>query len=200
MRRASGHALRVPRALWMTVIATCGLLTGCNEDTTRRDGPPASAAPGGERLLRGSVVRVVDGDTIRVRTAGGPTERVRLLGIDAPELSETRTGTAQCGGAEAFAELATLLPRGASVTLEPDPTQDRRDRFGRLLAYVRTSDAAGTLQERLLRDGWARVYVYDRARPFGEVVRFRSAAALARRDQVGVWDECGGDFRRPLRP
>ncbi len=114
-------------------------------------------------------------------------------------MSETRTGSAQCGGAEALADLAVRARRGTVVELETDPQQDRRDRFGRLLAYVRVPGTSGTLQEQLLADGWARVYVYDRARPFSRVEEFRAAADAARRDRAGVWDECGGDFRRPLR-
>ncbi len=163
----------------------------------------SEGAPSADEREAGAIAarveRVVDGDTIRVRTEAGRTERVPPHRHRRAELSETRTGTAQCGGAEAFAELASLLPRGTLVTLVPDPAQDRRDRFGRLLAYVRQAEVPGTLQERLLADGRARVYVYDRDRPFTNVERFRAAARAARDDGVGVWDECGGDFRRPVR-
>lgn len=185
------------RRLTTAAVLLSATLAGCEgaPSSTGADGAGGSTGT----ALRGTVERVVDGDTLRVRTGSAGTERVRLLGIDAPEVSETRTGSAQCGGAEALADLAVRARRGTVVELETDPQQDRRDRFGRLLAYVRVPGTSGTLQEQLLADGWARVYVYDRARPFSRVEEFRAAADAARRDRVGVWDECGGDFRRPLR-
>lgn len=180
-----------------TTLALLASLAGCAEETPE-PGPSSSAATRHGEPTRATVQRVVDGDTLRVRTSAGRSERVRLLGIDAPELSPTRTGSAQCGGAEAFADLASRLRRGAAVELTTDPTQDRRDRFGRLLAYVAIPGQATTLQEQLLQDGWARVYVYERERPFSRVRAFRRAAEGARQAGVGVWDECGGDFRRQL--
>lgn len=180
---------------------TCATLLAAASLTGCADAPRSSEpAPGqSEGVIRARVERVVDGDTLRVRTEAGRSERVRLIGIDAPELSPTRTGSAQCGGAEAFADLATRLRRGTPVELTVDRTQDRRDRFGRLLAYAAVPGDRITLQEQLLLDGWARVYVYDRDRPFARVRRFRDAAEQAQRAGVGVWDECGGDFRRPAR-
>lgn len=80
-----------------------------------------------------SVERVIDGDTIEVRT-DGRVEKVRLLNIDAPESDE-------CLNAEATELLARLLPPGTPVTLEHDV--ERTDRYGRLLAGVVKAD--GTL-------------------------------------------------------
>jgi micrococcal nuclease len=185
--------------LLLVVAALATALAGCSDPRGSASQPTPGAEARGAGELAASVQRVVDGDTIRARTGPGRTERVRLLGIDAPEVSDTRTGSAQCGGAEAFAELASLLPRGTPILLVTDPSQDRRDRFGRLLAYVRQPGVPGTVQEQLLADGWARVYVFDRDRPFARVDAFRAAAAQARRSGAGVWDECGGDFRRPVQ-
>lgn len=57
-----------------------------------------------------TVVRVVDGDTVKVRD-GGRTRSVNLAGIDAPEAGA-------CQGAEAKRALARLLPAGASVRVQ----------------------------------------------------------------------------------
>src|SRR4051794_36120268 len=66
--------------------------------------------------LRATVVRVVDGDTIDVALAtGGRRERVRLLGIDAPERGA-------CYAATASAETARLTLR-KSVRLVGDRSQ-----------------------------------------------------------------------------
>jgi micrococcal nuclease len=141
------------------------------------------------------VVRVVDGDTIRV-SVGGRERSVRLLGIDTPETH--RPGTpVECGGVEATAHLESLLPPGTQVTLEPDPGQDRVDRYGRLLAYVRLP--SGRLaEEAQLGAGWATVYVYDR-RPVSRYAAFRRAAAAARSGRRGVWGACGGRFHVAAR-
>jgi micrococcal nuclease len=77
------------------------------------------------RILTGQVVKVVDGDTIHVRV-GDRMERVRYIGVNAPELG-------QPGGREAT-EANRKLVEGQPVNLELD-IQDR-DRYGRLLAYV----------------------------------------------------------------
>ena len=96
----------------------------------------------------GVVTRVVDGDTLRARIDGS-TERVRLIGVDAPERG-------QCFYAAAT-ELLRSLTHGMAVNIEGDETQRPRDRYGRLLAYVRLPDAADA-GEVLLERGAAVVF------------------------------------------
>lgn len=120
---------------------------------------------------RGLVTRVADGDTLAVRVAGGREERVRVLGIDTPELGD-------CGADEAAAA-ARSLALGRRVSLTGDATQAGRDRFGRLLAYVGLPGGRDLGLE-LLRRGLARVYVYGR-RPFERLGAYRRAEAAARR-------------------
>jgi micrococcal nuclease len=149
--------------------------------------------------MRVRITEVVDGDTLHVVTGAGQRERVRLIGIDAPERSTTRTGYPECGGQAATELLESLAMANPSVRLVADPGQDVRDRFGRLLAYVEpNSGAHETFQLTLLRAGLARVYVYARD-PFGRVAEFRAAAQEARDARRGVWRDCGGDFRRAAR-
>jgi micrococcal nuclease len=128
----------------------------------------------------GRVLRVIDGDTLVVRVDGEP-RRVRLIGIDTPERGD-------CGFRRATTELRRRVG-GRRVVLEADPTQDREDRYGRLLAYVRRPGAERTAQEALLRSGWAEVYVYG-GRPFRRVAAFRAAARSARRAGRGVLRAC----------
>ncbi|HET8976179.1 MAG TPA: thermonuclease family protein, partial [Solirubrobacterales bacterium] len=135
--------------------------------------------------LRGRVSDVVDGDTLAVRLKGGRRERVRLIGIDTPEVY----GGAECGGRQASAEMKRLA-EGRRVRLRTDLTQDRRDRYGRLLAYARRAGGLW-LQLAILRAGWARVYVYDND-PFRRVKSFRRAEARARAAGRGAWSLCGG--------
>ena len=86
--------------------------------------------------------RVVDGDTIILSTK----ERVRLIGVDTPETKHPNKPVEQYGKeASAF---TTRIVEGKKVTLEYD--QEKRDKYGRLLAYVYLED--GTFRLALWHD------------------------------------------------
>ena len=159
---------------------------------------PTTPALRAETLIA-RVVRVIDGDTIKVRGGGlGRGRTVRLIGIDTPESRRPNTPV-ECGARQAGSLLRRLLlarsGRGHRVRIVSDPTQDRSDRYGRLLGYTELlggPDAALAL----LRAGWAKVYVYAGV-PFQRVAAFRAAERAARDANRGVWKLCGGDFHRP---
>jgi endonuclease YncB( thermonuclease family) len=78
------------------------------------------------------------------------------------------------------------------VTLVTDPSQDRIDRYERLLAYaIRRGGLELNLAQ--LRRGWAEVYVYA-GNPFRRVGAYRRAQRQARAARRGVWRRCGGEF------
>jgi endonuclease YncB( thermonuclease family) len=148
---------------------------------------PATVLPVQRTTVR--VVRVIDGDTIRVRDARA-RHTIRLIGIDAPEASSTRFGSPDCGGKSATSELKRLLHKDDSVRLVSDPTQDRTDRYGRLLRYVnREGTDAG---RRMIRTGWATPYVYRT--PFQKLAAYRTAAQAAKSQSRGAWRTCRGNF------
>src|SRR5215467_7166224 len=78
-----------------------------------------------------NVLRVVDGDTVDVQLDDGPTQRLRLIGIDTPEVVDPRKPV-QCFGREASAHAHELLD-GQSVSIETDLSQGYRDVYGRYL-------------------------------------------------------------------
>ena len=80
------------------------------------------------------VETVIDGDTLDVAIRGRH-ERVRMLGIDTPEV---HPGPPECYGPEAAAFTASLLPPGSEIRLERDIVG--RDHYGRLLAHVYRRD------------------------------------------------------------
>lgn len=93
---------------------------------------PPEPGPAGEpiiRVLAARVIRVTNGDTVRVRLETGEEERVRFIGVDAPE----STRQVEPFGQEAAAFTKARL-EGKPVYLELDIAE--RDRFGRILAYV----------------------------------------------------------------
>jgi micrococcal nuclease len=155
----------------------------------------AAGSPAAAVTLQGRVVRVVDGDTIAVRSRGFETT-VRLLGIDTPE---TRSpGIVQCFGPAASARTRRLLPRGVRVRLVTDPTQDTRDRYGRLLAYVYRAGRSTSVNLALVATGHAKVYVFDRDQPFRHARSYLRAQARARAARRGLWGPpCFGNTARP---
>ena len=120
---------------------------------------------------------VIDGDTLELTGVG----RVRLLGIDAPELGsgfETPAPFAR----EARERLASLALR-QWVRLEGD--DQMRDTYGRALAYVFRTDGL-LLNAELLRAGLARVNARSSLKRLGEL---RRAEEEAQRVHRGIWGE-----------
>jgi micrococcal nuclease len=128
-----------------------------------------------------TVTHVVDGDTIEIATPHGQPERVRLIGVDAPETNGRENGEPDHWASEATG-YAEARAEGKNVTLRLDGTQTR-DRYGRLLAYVYLGDAE-SLNLALVRDG----YAYSDRR-FGHTHRseFEQAEAAARKKASGLW-------------
>ncbi len=97
------------------------------------------------------VVSVSDGDTITV-DVDGVRERVRVIGIDAPEMAGSGTA-AECYAQPATSRMQSLL-QGSRVHLLPDPTQADRDQYDRLLRHV-VLDGGGHVGLILLEEGYA---------------------------------------------
>jgi micrococcal nuclease len=143
-----------------------------------------SSSPTVER--GGEVVRVVDGDTL-IASVDGDTERVRVLGIDTPELA--REGApAECGAEAATVSLRRLAAPGADMRLVTDAdTGDVRDQYDRLLAFATIDGRDVGLEQ--LRRGWAHVYAY-RDRRFTGRARYERAEDVAARDRRGIHGAC----------
>jgi micrococcal nuclease len=132
-------------------------------------------APGG---IPAKVTRVHDGDTVSV-ALGRKTERVRLIGIDAPELGQRPWGQ------RAKTRLRELLGDG-NVTVVTDVEQ--RDRYNRLLAYLWSS--GGTfINLEMVRQGYAVLYTIPPNVRYAD--RFRAAQTEARERKRGLWSEGG---------
>lgn len=132
-----------------------------------RGGPPAPV-----RDTRACVItRIVDGDTVDCRGVG----RVRLIGMDTPELSQEPFGT------RAAEALAALAPVGDTVQLERDV--EPRDRYNRTLGYLWRGGVL--VNWRLVRDGWAVLLTFP---PNVQYVEWLTAAQRqAREERLGLW-------------
>jgi len=150
--------------------------------------PPAESPRAGEARATRTCVRVIDGDTVLL----DGDERVRLIGVDTPELH--REGTP----VQYFAREASAFTRGRvqgrRVRLEYD--RERRDKYGRTLAYVYLEDGTH-LNLEIVRRGYG--FAYTR-HPFRHLDEFRAAERAARDEGAGLWaepDSAAALARRP---
>ncbi|CAB49969.1 thermonuclease family protein [Pyrococcus abyssi] len=142
--------------------------------------------------LHGKVVKVVDGDTVYVKLSNGETVKVRLIGIDAPELEEDLMRPGEYPGihnlsclvkygyiAKEFLKNYTL---GKDVTLIFDSIQGRKDKYGRLLAYLYIN---GTdVNAELVKMGLARVF-YEKK--FDKIKEYSELEDEARKRRQNLW-------------
>jgi len=130
----------------------------------------------------GKVVRVVDGDTIKVRI-GRKVETVRLIGVDTPETVDPRRPV-QYFGREASA-FVKRMANHEQVRLEADPECSNRGKYRRLLRYVYLEDGT-LLNAAIIAQGYGFAYTKY---PFSRMDAFRKLERAARREGRGLWAE-----------
>jgi len=122
------------------------------------------------------VAHVYDGDTLR--TAKG--ERIRLLGINSPEVPHNDQ-PGQSMGDEAKQRLTELVD-GKLVQLKMD--KEKQDVYGRTLAHVYLRNGTW-VNAQMVREGLA--YVYTFAPNFRRVSELLQAEIEARNNKRGIW-------------
>ena len=146
------------------------------------------ASPSFAEVITGVVTKVADGDTVTIK-ANGKEERVRLIGIDAPESAQRPWGPKAT-------EFTRKLAQGKSARVEMDVTS--RDKYGRLLGYLYVGDTFVNLE--LVRQGYAQVYTYPPNVTHTE--KFVAAQREARENGLNIWHATNGltespsDFRK----
>ncbi|MBJ7457545.1 MAG: thermonuclease family protein, partial [Thermoleophilaceae bacterium] len=164
-----------------------------------------SASDGETFIYHGVITKVVDGDTLKVKVKGR-VKTVRAIGVDTPE-SKKPGVPVECGAKEATSAaikwgfkkaidkdgdgIYDAGKKGRKVTLKTDPTQDKTDKYGRLLAYVTRNGT--NFARNQITNGWGMVYVYNNV-PFKQVSAFQAVEARAKSAGRGVWGECDGNF------
>ncbi len=140
-------------------------------DVRRSDSSPRKSA---------KVVAIYDGDTIKVRFASGLEHRIRMIGIDAPELNETKEETQL----EAFLAKRFVFHHLYQKTVGLTYERELEDKYGRLLAYVWTEQ--GLFNEFILKQGFARVFW---AFSYDLKERFFRAEQESRQNERGLWQK-----------
>lgn len=111
------------------VVPPSPTLTPTSTTPTAPSRPTASVAQPRSVGEAATVTKVVDGDTIDVRTTDGGTARIRVIGIDTPERGE-------CNFGPATYNMKTLAAGRPVVLSKAGPGKDTTDRYGRRLRYV----------------------------------------------------------------
>lgn len=152
---------------------------------------PTPQAPAGPPIQppTATVLRAVDGDTVDVRDDHRGRLRVRIAGIDTPELHKPGW-TVGCGAIEA-ADYADRMLTGHRVAIISDPSLDPRDKYGRTLAYLQRSDGWNYSIE-AARAGIARNYIFNH-RPVSLQPQIAAAEHEAQELHRGIWGApCNG--------
>ena len=163
-------------AILLLAIAVAALL---GVDLPGVDSGGGSESLGGK--ARAEVGRVIDGDTIEV-DLDGATEDVRYIGVDTPE-SAIPGEPVECFGKEAAVANERLVG-GETVRLVFDA--ERRDRYGRLLAYVYVGETF--VNARLVEGGFATTLEIEPNT--SQAGRLGRLEARAGREGAGLWSAC----------
>ena len=188
----SGRNLSPPRLLLLVlaIILVCPLVA-CSEGEVHYRGKFKFALPFGKKYSYDNILvtRVIDGDTIELESR----ERVRLIGMDTPEawpgpklerdrkrLKKDREAIIASG--RIAAKFTKSLVEGKRVKLEFDV--EKKDRYGRLLAYVYLPDGR-MLNAELVKEGYAHVYTFPPNVKY--VNMFLELQREARENKRGLW-------------
>ena len=130
------------------------------------------------------VLKVIDGDTVHlIDPDSDKPEKVRLIGIDAPEMYDSQRKFAHPLGPKSKEVLQNLIGE-SNVILEYDVT--KTDRYGRTLAYVYLPD--GTfLNAKMMEEGYAEILTIQPNSKYADL--FFMLQQKARKDKKGIWAE-----------
>ena len=136
-----------------------------------------------------TVLKVVDGDTIDIDVPDGKYNhtRIRLWGIDTPETKNPEVGVMYFG--PEASEFTRELAFEKQVTIFLDEGNNTRDKYGRLLAYVKLPDDR-FLNEVLLSEGFAYA---DTRFQHSFYHKYKQLEATARSQKRGLWEKVTRD-------
>jgi len=141
-------------------------------------------------IVKGIVVRVVDGDTAVIRV-NGEDRRVRFLGVDTPETVHPTKGVQPHGKEASNFTKETLTARDVWLEYDKNPT----DRYNRHLAYVWLSKPEKINDETIRRDmfnakllaqGYAKVMIIKPNNRYEKL--FKEIQNEAEKSKLGIWE------------
>lgn len=127
------------------------------------------------------VIEVIDGDTLKIRFSDGKEEKIRLIWVDTPETKHPKK-VVEFFGIEAYNFTKSQLEK-KKVWLEIEK-ENYRDKYWRLLGYIRFSQNETSFNEILIEKWYARAYLFF---PFKYADTFEKAQSKAKKEKVGMW-------------
>jgi micrococcal nuclease len=153
------------------------------------------------------VTHIIDGDTIVIKFSDNTSVKVRLLGLDCPEIEKPGQSYQQAGSNKSycFGQQALLKTRRTLTEKEIYINFDLNtlDQFKRLLLMVyfnreealqQDSTITPSFNYQLVRDGFAKACIYDDNPTF--MSQFNYAHRLARETNKGAWGHCEFPFEK----
>ena len=142
-------------------------------------------------VITAKSVRVIDGDTLEIIPTQGSSERIRLLGIDAPESN-------QAHGTYSTRTLQQCVNQGQVIV-----EWFEQDRYQRLLGKVRVNGVDCNLNQ--IQQGAAWHYKqYQQSQSEFDRLNYANAEVNARRQAIGLWASstvvAPWDYRRGNSP
>lgn len=135
------------------------------------------------------VLEVSDWDTIKINYNWTKTT-LRLIWVDAPESFTTRFGYKECYWDEASDYLKKLLS-WKNISIELDESQWDKDKFGRLLAYIKLDWE--NINAKLIQEWYAYEYTYDTTYKYQK--QFQDLQTQAKQANKWLWatNTCNGE-------
>lgn len=156
-----------------------------------------------QRKYKASIERTIDGDTAMIKFEGGipegcdEVERVRFIGVNTPEMNKSNPAK----GPDFYAQEATDFTsqyNDQTVFIEFDKVTGLRDKYDRLLAYLRLPDGS-LLNRRLIEGGYGRYYSSAKFEP-AVMQDFAKAQESAQDGKKGIWKDFVKPKQKPKVP
>lgn len=126
------------------------------------------------------LIKVIDWDTVKIKTRENKEENIRMIGLDAPEKSTTRYWYSECFWKEAAKHLTELLSWIKILEVEHDSTQASTDKYWRILWYLILSWT--NLNKQMIKDWYWFEYTYNL--PYKYQKEFKKAENYARSNNL----------------
>ena len=179
--------------LVVVLIALLVITSACSTNTKITSYPTATPDPSYYASDRNivHVTRVIDGDTVEVRFESGESDKVRIIGVDTPEIFSPNQASeygsiTDLDCLDKWGDAATKYARdilnNKDIKLVYDSKVQKRDYYDRLLAYIDVSRQ--DFGELLLKGGYARVYVEGESSRKNDYLQLER---IAKSSRLGLW-------------
>ena len=126
------------------------------------------------------LIKVIDWDTVKIKTKENNEENIRMIGLDSPEKSTTRYWYSECFWKEAANHLTELLSWIKTLEVEYDSTQASKDKYWRILWYLILN--WNNLNKQMIKDWYGFEYTYNL--PYKYQKEFKKAENYARSNNL----------------